>query len=254
MKRMILLLSLVVVLAVSIWAFAPDDTKMTDPVCHMKGTAAEMKFTSIYDGKTYNFCSAECKAKFDKAPAKFIAAKAEEKKGCDEPCDMAKDSKACGKADEKKADEKKGCAKVDEKKCDKAEMKKECKKGQEACCADHKGMKIERKPIDKGVVITVVCENAECVKKMQEMAAKCAAGCEAKKDVVADAKCAAVKDEKKAGCGAKCPVCHMMGCCAKQKDIKVKVTNIEKGIAIELTTDNPESLKHLKECKGTCQK
>jgi YHS domain-containing protein len=45
-----------------------------DPVCGMtvdeKGAAA----TAVHQGKTYFFCSAACKVKFEKAPAQYTKA------------------------------------------------------------------------------------------------------------------------------------------------------------------------------------
>lgn len=43
-----------------------------DPVCNAfvdEREAGEAKLTSDYDGHTYYFCSADCKEKFDSAPA-----------------------------------------------------------------------------------------------------------------------------------------------------------------------------------------
>jgi YHS domain-containing protein len=36
-------------------------------------TSAGISDTCHYEGKAYGFCSAECKAEFQKDPAKFIA-------------------------------------------------------------------------------------------------------------------------------------------------------------------------------------
>ena len=41
-----------------------------DPVCGMKIDPATAQYQSVRDGKTYHFCSAECKATFDKEPVK----------------------------------------------------------------------------------------------------------------------------------------------------------------------------------------
>lgn len=42
-----------------------------DPVCHMK-TDEFLKETAEYDGKTYGFCSANCKKKFEENPEKYL--------------------------------------------------------------------------------------------------------------------------------------------------------------------------------------
>jgi Cu+-exporting ATPase len=43
-----------------------------DVVCGMQVESRTAEFRSDYNGKTYYFCSAPCKAKFDAAPAKFV--------------------------------------------------------------------------------------------------------------------------------------------------------------------------------------
>ena len=45
-----------------------------DPVCHMMVDEKKAKFKSNYMKKTYYFCSAGCKANFDKNPGKYIKA------------------------------------------------------------------------------------------------------------------------------------------------------------------------------------
>ena len=44
-----------------------------DPVCGMSIDPETAPAQSIYDGKTYYFCSAECKRDFDAAPEDFTA-------------------------------------------------------------------------------------------------------------------------------------------------------------------------------------
>lgn len=44
-----------------------------DPVCGMMVESAHASFTSVYEGKTYVFCSEACKKKFDQAPARYLA-------------------------------------------------------------------------------------------------------------------------------------------------------------------------------------
>ena len=40
--------------------------KAKDPICGMKVDLGSTEFKSTYQGKIYGFCSAECKATFDK--------------------------------------------------------------------------------------------------------------------------------------------------------------------------------------------
>lgn len=47
-------------------------TKVTDPVCGMKIDPATAAAKSVYAGKTYYFCSADEKAKFDKNPEAYL--------------------------------------------------------------------------------------------------------------------------------------------------------------------------------------
>jgi len=44
-----------------------------DPICDMKVEPATASATTVYEGKTYGFCSAYCKAEFEKEPAKYLA-------------------------------------------------------------------------------------------------------------------------------------------------------------------------------------
>lgn len=46
--------------------------QVTDPVCGMKIDPKTAAGKSVYAGKTYYFCSADEKAKFDKEPAKYL--------------------------------------------------------------------------------------------------------------------------------------------------------------------------------------
>ena len=49
-------------------------TTAIDPVCRMTVDTATAEYRSVNDGKPYYFCSAGCKASFDKDPEKFIGA------------------------------------------------------------------------------------------------------------------------------------------------------------------------------------
>ncbi len=44
-----------------------------DPVCGMQVDEAKAAATAEYQGRTYYFCSAACKATFERAPEKFAA-------------------------------------------------------------------------------------------------------------------------------------------------------------------------------------
>jgi Cu+-exporting ATPase len=43
-----------------------------DPVCGMNVDETKAAGTAVYKGKTYYFCSAACKAKFEKEPDKHV--------------------------------------------------------------------------------------------------------------------------------------------------------------------------------------
>ena len=43
-----------------------------DSVCGMTVDEKKAAATAVYGGKTYYFCSAGCKAAFEKAPAKYV--------------------------------------------------------------------------------------------------------------------------------------------------------------------------------------
>jgi Cu+-exporting ATPase len=42
-----------------------------DPVCGMNVDEGKVTAKVVYNGKTYYFCSENCKAAFEKAPAKY---------------------------------------------------------------------------------------------------------------------------------------------------------------------------------------
>ena len=45
---------------------------MKDPVCGMSVDETKTKLKSEYEGKTFYFCSAACKANFDRDPRKHL--------------------------------------------------------------------------------------------------------------------------------------------------------------------------------------
>jgi YHS domain-containing protein len=53
-----------------------------DPVCGMEVDEKKAAATATHKGKTYYFCAAACKATFQKAPEKYVAAEKGGKKGC----------------------------------------------------------------------------------------------------------------------------------------------------------------------------
>jgi len=58
-------------LAVAQNAQQPQPTTVKDPVCGMTIDPAKAKGKVEYKGKTYHFCSVDCKTKFEKDPAKY---------------------------------------------------------------------------------------------------------------------------------------------------------------------------------------
>ena len=52
---------------------ATTGNKVTDPVCGMSIDPTTAAGSSDYRGKTYYFCSAGCKTKFDAAPERFAS-------------------------------------------------------------------------------------------------------------------------------------------------------------------------------------
>ena len=54
----------------------PDqDTAVTDPVCGMKVNPATSKHRFNHADRTYHFCSAGCRTKFEADPVKYLAPK-----------------------------------------------------------------------------------------------------------------------------------------------------------------------------------
>ena len=54
-----------------------EKTDAIDPVCGMTVDSATAEYRSFNNGKAYYFCSAGCKEKFDRDPAKFTGAGAQ---------------------------------------------------------------------------------------------------------------------------------------------------------------------------------
>jgi YHS domain-containing protein len=60
--------------------------KVKDPVCGMTIEDKDAAGTSIYQGKTYFFCSTSCKEKFDKNPEAYAEKKTHENNHTTESC------------------------------------------------------------------------------------------------------------------------------------------------------------------------
>jgi YHS domain-containing protein len=43
-----------------------------DPVCEMKIDEHRTEFVSVFEGRTFAFCSAECKEEFDQDPRRYM--------------------------------------------------------------------------------------------------------------------------------------------------------------------------------------
>ncbi len=51
----------------------PSQATVQDPVCGMNVDPANSSGSTSYDGKTYFFCSAGCKRRFDADPTLYLA-------------------------------------------------------------------------------------------------------------------------------------------------------------------------------------
>ncbi len=49
-----------------------SEGKAKDVVCGMTVNTQNAHYTSIYQGKTYDFCSENCKKQFDENPSQYI--------------------------------------------------------------------------------------------------------------------------------------------------------------------------------------
>jgi len=49
-----------------------DDEPVRDPVCGMVKPKSQFKFTFVYNGKTYYFCSEMDKSMFEKYPDRWV--------------------------------------------------------------------------------------------------------------------------------------------------------------------------------------
>lgn len=120
---------------ISLPALVGAREEVKDPVCGMKIDPAKAQFKSEYEGKTYYFCSAGCKAKFDANPSQYLI---KEEKTTASGMQMM-------------------------------EMKKQ-EPGKEGCCQEMmKDAKFEVTNLPNGVQIKITSDKPEVVKKIQEM-------------------------------------------------------------------------------------
>lgn len=120
---------------ISLPALVGAREEVQDPVCGMKIDPAKAQFKSEYEGKTYYFCSAGCKAKFDANPAQYLK----------------KEEKVTGHGMQM------------------MEMQKH-EHGKEAGCQEMmKDVKFEVTNLPNGVQIKITSDKPEVVKKIQEM-------------------------------------------------------------------------------------
>jgi len=130
-----LLSVLVVVMLVSLPFVLRAFDEVKDTVCGMKIDSAKAQFKSEYEGKTYYFCSAGCKAKFDANPAQYLK----------------KEETAAGHGMQM------------------MEMQKH-EPGKEGCCQEMmKDVKFEVTNLPNGVLIKITSDKPEVVKQIQEM-------------------------------------------------------------------------------------
>ena len=155
-------------------------------VCPVSGKEikkSEAKDTYEHKGKTYYFCSANCKEAFMKNPEKYIKKEKAETKEV-YTCSMHPEVKSdkpgkcpkCGMKLEKKMMHKKQKWTKKHMYVHKHMEKKE-KCEEKSCCAmmgmmSAKDMEVNVENLENGIVVKVTSKNAEIVKKIQEMAAK----------------------------------------------------------------------------------
>jgi YHS domain-containing protein len=48
-----------------------SDTEVADPVCGMRVQVSGARYISEYEGKTFAFCCAGCKERFDREPEEY---------------------------------------------------------------------------------------------------------------------------------------------------------------------------------------
>jgi len=195
-KSLILIVSLIFVFGFGV-TLSISQEEVKDPVCGMKIKASEAKFKSEYKGKTYYFCSSDCKAKFEKEPEKYaVKGEAKEHKPMPICCSLSqeimKDVRIEKKETEKgltlvltssnpevaqKLQENIGKCKMAHGEMEHGGMKHEemshTEMKHEECCMMHmKDVKSSVTNIKDGVRIELTSENLEVVKKMKSMCKK----------------------------------------------------------------------------------
>ena len=55
-----------------------EPVRHKDPVCGMRLEEADVQATATYRGRTYRFCSAACRQKFDESPDRYAVLRGEE--------------------------------------------------------------------------------------------------------------------------------------------------------------------------------
>lgn len=178
-----LILGLALVLALGFFALSQQEVK--DPVCGMKLKTETAKFKSEYKGMTYYFCSADCKAKFEKEPEKYAVKPAHKPMAicCSLSEEMMKNVKVEKKETEKgliltltssnpdvvkKLQENIGKCKMMEKKMEHMEHMEHKEMKHEECCMMHmKDVKSTIKNISDGVQIEFTSDNPEVLKKLK---------------------------------------------------------------------------------------
>jgi YHS domain-containing protein len=156
---------------------APENTQevVVCKVCGMKVDKAQNPITWDYKGKTYYFCSQDCKNSFMKDPESFLKEK------------PAEQAKPCAEA--KSSGEAKPCAgmmphgQMKDQKMMKGEKGMGCgmKMGKMAGCPMMmKDLEIKVENTKDGVTVTMTSKNPETVKMIQDHAAKMKDCCKAK--------------------------------------------------------------------------
>lgn len=173
-KILALLLALSFVVVISGVALQQAEETVTCPVSGKEIKKSETKVTYEYKGKTYYFCSEECKEEFIKNPEKYIQKKAE-----------MKEIYTCPMHPEVKSDKPGKCPKCGmklEKKMMKMEhmhahmkMYKKCE--EKPCCPmmgmmSSKDIEMNVENLDDGIAVKITSKNADVVKKIQDMAVK----------------------------------------------------------------------------------
>ncbi len=152
-----------------------------DPVCGMN-LESETELKSEYKGMTYYFCSADCKAKFDKEPDKY-AVKPEHKPisiCCGLSEEMMKNVKVEKKETEKgliltlTSSNPDVVKKLQENigKCEMMEKKMEHMEHEECCMMHMKDVEVKIKNIKNGVQIELKSNNPEVIKELKRYSEK----------------------------------------------------------------------------------